>query len=89
MREYCIACCLKHLSQAVILMGEAKQGYPLHKWLAIGHLAEASDEILGKDMAMANTIRDARIRYMEADEPFPYAEICGILIKDLENEQGL
>lgn len=40
----CMDCTRKHLSQASVLMDEARQGYPLHRWMAIGHLAEAARE---------------------------------------------
>lgn len=45
MRPACPYCALKHLAQATILWSEANQGYSTHKWLALGHLAEAADEL--------------------------------------------
>ncbi len=46
MRPACAHCARKHLAQALVLLNESRQGYPLHFWLAIGHLAEASDELI-------------------------------------------
>lgn len=43
-RNPCPKCVEKHLAQAVILMQEAENGYPEHKLLAVGHLAEAEAE---------------------------------------------
>ena len=46
-------------------MEEAKLGYSLHAWLAIGHLAEAEAEILKEYPAMAHMIRAERLNYIE------------------------
>ena len=60
MRKSCIDCVIKHITQAHILMLESKLGYPLHYYIAIGHLAEAEDEVADISLAMANRIRDIR-----------------------------
>lgn len=62
MRPYCLACALKHVSQAVVLLAESKKGYPLHLWLAVGHLAEAEDELISeaKFLRIAEEIRVTR-----------------------------
>jgi len=65
MREVCLFCALKHLSQALILIQESRQGYPLHRWLAVGHMAEASDELLDGYPELANHIRKVRVRYTD------------------------
>jgi len=52
-----------------VLMGEAKQGYPEHRWLAVGHLAEAGDECCEDFPDLAKEIRTHRVRYM-ADESY-------------------
>jgi hypothetical protein len=69
MRVACWNCVRKHLAQALILIEEARMGYPLHKWLAIGHMAEASSECLEVDDLFANKIRDLRKLYEEHDVP--------------------
>ena len=60
MRTACLNCARKHLAQASILMMEAKQGYPLHEWFAMGHLAEAGDELVQEWSDVANEIREHR-----------------------------
>jgi len=68
-RMGCVACMKKHISQAIILMKECLQGYQHqeHGWLAIGHLAEASDEIVSVDDKLANKIRDIRINIVNQE----------------------
>lgn len=63
MRKSCPRCTVKHLSQAMILMDEAELGYPEHRYLAIGHLAEAESEALFKWPSVAHMIRDVRKLY--------------------------
>lgn len=60
MRPSCPKCCTKHLAQAAVLLQEAHQGHAEHRWLAVGHLAEAADEILAADARLAESIRRAR-----------------------------
>ena len=81
MRTSCRSCCAKHLAQAIVLMLEAIQGYPEHRWLAIGHMAEAADEIVAEDPDLAKQIRELRIRYM--DDPGERIYLLDI-IKELD-----
>lgn len=60
-RKTCLSCTLKHLGQAVVLLGEAEKGYPMHKYIAIGHMAEAEDECVEKYPELANEIRAVRL----------------------------
>jgi len=55
-------CVMKHLGQACVLEIEAIN-YPIHKFLCIGHLAEAEAECMDKHPDFAAMIRDARIGY--------------------------
>ena len=64
MRETCSDCAKKHISQATILLSEAEMGYPHHRAFALGHLAEASDELVKEYPQQANKIRERRI-YLE------------------------
>lgn len=64
-REPCADCTRKHVSQAIILINESHQGYPAHRWLAIGHLAEASDESIGKWPSVARELREERLLLMD------------------------
>lgn len=59
-RPGCILCVKKHLGQAAVLFQEALQGYPAHRWLAIGHLAEAEAESQELDSDFADEIRQER-----------------------------
>lgn len=56
---------MKHLSQALILDQEERQGYTDHAFLVIGHLAEASEECLSEYPDLALRIREHRIAYTE------------------------
>ena len=72
-REQCTRCAIKHLAQARVLMNEARNGYPVHVWYAMGHLAEAEDEIIGIQPMDAVAIRAERIKIqdaLEADETY-------------------
>lgn len=60
-RDSCQDCTRKHIAQAIILLQESLLGYPEHKWLAIGHMAEASEECLGEFPAVAQMIRKDRL----------------------------
>lgn len=42
-------------------MDEAALGYPHHRWLAVGHLAEAESESLREHPELAKEIRNCRI----------------------------
>jgi hypothetical protein len=70
-RKGCIDCVRKHMSQAIILLRECNQGYGTdefeHKWLAVGHLAEAADEALQINPALSMKIRDLRLMIMEQE----------------------
>jgi 8-oxo-dGTP pyrophosphatase MutT (NUDIX family) len=79
LRDSCLDCVRKHLSQALVAMQEALQGYPEHRWLAIGHLGEASDEALQKYPALANEIREHRIKYM--DDPGHVVPVMKLIAK--------
>jgi hypothetical protein len=48
------------LAQARILLNETELGYPEHYWYALGHLAEAEDELVGAHPALAGVIRKHR-----------------------------
>ena len=60
MRPSCPYCAAKHISQAIILFSEAAQGYPPHWYLALGHLAEAGDELISKHPEHAAEVREVR-----------------------------
>lgn len=70
MRPSCLYCARKHLGQAEVLMAEAINGYPLHKWIAVGHMAEAEHELLNFSKELADDIRKHRLEYMVNDNYF-------------------
>lgn len=84
MRESCYDCTRKHLAQALILMIEAKMGYPLHRYIAIGHMAEAEAEFLAEDEEVANYIRAKRKLY-EMGEDVDILELIEVVC-NLENQ---
>lgn len=67
-RKSCLDCVRKHLAQALVLMEEVKLGYPDHRWIAIGHLAEASAESVADYPKLAALIRRHRVRYMNDED---------------------
>lgn len=64
-RTSCLDCGRKHIAQAEALMCEALLGYPLHAYLAIGHLAEAESELLLDHPEEAINIRAERVKYTD------------------------
>lgn len=64
-REFCPRCGIKHLAQARALMKETKKGYPHHVWFAMGHMAEAEDEIVDFMPEQAEAIRTERIKVQD------------------------
>ena len=87
MRLSCLMCAMKHVTQAAILTMEARQGYPLHRWWALGHLAEASDELVADYEELANEIREYRKQYEDAEDvQLPYNEIIAELAQLIEKE---
>ena len=78
---------MKHVTQAGILSMEACQGYPLHRWWALGHLAEASDELISDYPELANEIREYRKQYEDSSEiQLPYNELVARLNQVIEKE---
>ena len=65
-RDFCPRCAIKHLAQARVLLLERDKGYPLHAWYALGHLAEAEDEIVTRMPDEAAKIREQRL-LLESD----------------------
>jgi hypothetical protein len=67
-RQPCINCVEKHVAQAYILAQESEMGYPEHRILMCGHLAEAIDEAPNDipelkytlQMCMSTTMQDGK-----------------------------
>lgn len=90
MRPSCTFCARKHLAQALVLLHEARQGYPLHRWYAIGHLAEAADELIADEREsvrdVAHALRQDR-KQLEVDEH--YVVPVPQYLQQLCNEEGI
>jgi hypothetical protein len=78
---------MKHLSQAGILIMEARQGYPFHRWWALGHMAEASDELVADYEELANEIRELRKMYEDDEEvELPLVDVMKSIEAKIEEE---
>jgi hypothetical protein len=66
MRKPCADCCRKHLASAMVLLDEAHLGYPVHRWIAVGHLQEAESESIGWNYEFAKKIRACRLEVMKS-----------------------
>jgi len=76
MRDSCLDCTRKHLSQALVLATEARQGYAAHRWIVIGHMGEAADESVKEYPALAAEIRKHRLAYMkDKDYVIPFMKL--------------
>ena len=95
MREYCLDCVIKHLSQAFVLQIECESGYRKHIFLVIGHLAEASEECLGASKELSDEIRQYRLLLLEnlisivkegKEVKIPYEELFEKVVKLIEEK---
>lgn len=55
-RRPCMDCVEKHVAQAWVLSNEARQGYPEHAAMVVGHLGEAVDELPKSLLALERTL---------------------------------
>lgn len=62
----CLDCVRKHLAQASILLDETALGYPHHRWLAAGNMAEAERECRHNYPTLAREIRAERLKVMRS-----------------------
>ena len=61
-RIVCPRCAVKHVCQARALLLETRKGYPVHVAFAMGHMAEAEDEIVMQMPESAALIREERLK---------------------------
>ncbi len=80
-RKSCMDCVRKHLAQAVVLLDETHLGYPHHRWLAVGHLAEAESECLDEHPEFAAKIRACRLQVMKSHDCSKDACVENLLIE--------
>lgn len=73
----CIDCVRKHLAQASVLLDETALGYPHHRWLAAGNMAEAERESRHAYPQLAKMIRQERLKVMRSHNE--------AVVVDLEN----
>jgi hypothetical protein len=66
MMDPCYDCTRKHLTDAEVYMMECVQGYIMHGWRAVGQLDHAANEIFGYSPAIADRIRQERLKYMDS-----------------------
>ena len=57
LRQSCLKCARKHIAQSIVLLNESLLGYPDHRWLATGHLAEAAEETVMQYPKLAAMLR--------------------------------
>jgi hypothetical protein len=83
MQVSCLDCYRKHIGTANAYENESHLGYPSHKWLAIGEICCAENEVLNKFPELAATTREYRKAYMDQGIPIPTLQLID-LATDLE-----
>jgi len=78
-RNTCMDCVRKHLAQASVLLDETYLGYPHHRFLAVGHLAEAESEALLEHPDFSAKIRAVRLVVMKSYESGKVAVIENLI----------
>jgi len=76
-RASCIECTEKHLGAAYVLITEVRDGYALHRLLAIGHLHEAEDESQAWP-ELHDAIRAARKSYQQRGVVPDFAHLASL-----------
>jgi hypothetical protein len=80
MRESCRECACKHIAQARVLLLEKAKGYPEHYWFAMGHLAEAEDELVKDFPEWAAMVRTERMKLQkDRDYKVPFADLINAI----------
>jgi hypothetical protein len=60
-------------------------GYPLHKWLAVGELRAAAKEVVKEYPILAAITRDHYLAYKHDDVPVPTCDLI-LLANELEKD---
>jgi len=97
LRDTCLSCVLKHLSQAYVLLSEYFDDpieFEEHFFYAIGHLAEACDESKKDYPLLGAVLRATRRKLQEEDDYWPefkwlfrWVRRLGLLVNNEEVEQ--
>jgi hypothetical protein len=85
LRPTCLFCVSKHLAQALVLMTESvtDEDYVIHRYIAVGHLAEAEAESVYEFPSLASKIRDTRCAIMLQDNAIRKATPLLDLLKEV------
>lgn len=91
-QESCLDCFRKHIATAMVFEDEAEigNGYPMHKWLAVGELNAAAKEVSKDYPVLANITRQHTLAYQYYGNRFPTVEILELstnIEKDEENTE--
>lgn len=70
-RPSCSLCALKHIAQARALALECRKGYAQFFIFALGHLAEAEDELVVEHAELGNAVRDVRKQWESSPTTCP------------------
>jgi hypothetical protein len=86
MRESSTECACKHIAQTRVLLLEKAKGYPEHYWFAMGHLAEAEEELVKDFPEKTALVRAERLNLQKnRDYEMPFADlinaICNVVGK--------
>ena len=81
-------CACKHIAQARVLMLESQKGYEEHYFFALGHLAEAEDELLKDHGNLCIKLREER-KNLEEDKTYRYPFTKIILFVAHEGEEKI
>ena len=85
MRESCRECACKHIAQARVLLLETNKGYPEHYWFAMGHLAEAEDELVKDFPEETALVRAERLKLQEnRGYDMPFADLINAICNQAE-----
>jgi hypothetical protein len=57
---------------------ESRLGYPLYKWLAIGELCAAENEVLKEYPELSETTREYRKKFEVEDVPVPTLQLIAL-----------
>ena len=87
-QESCLDCYRKHIATAMVLEDEAAigDGYPLHKWLAIGELNAAAKEVVKQFPILAEITREKTLEYQNENISVPTEYLIDLATKLYETE---
>lgn len=89
-QKTCLDCYRKHVSTAMVFEDEASigNGYPNHKWFAVGELNAAEKEVRLEFPLLAQITREHRIAYQTDNIPVPTEELIE-LANQLDQEENV